>query len=87
MKTSPAKPGELGQNSEGRQARLEKVEGVNLKVDVEQRGRCWGQTGNKPSLSECGNTYRFKAQFSIWLAKKKRLANANPTSKGKGETK
>ena len=79
--------GRTGSEFGGRQGRLSKVEAISSKGDFEQSRMGWVEAENKPPCRELANTDRFKAQFSIWLAKKKRLANANPTSKGKGETK
>ena len=49
------------QNSEGRQARLSKVDGVSLKGDLEQGRAGCGEAENKPACFECGNTDRCKA--------------------------
>ena len=84
MKTNFGKAGCRKRNSEGRQARLAQVEGLSSQGDVDQRRQGWGQAGNKPSFSECGNTDRFKAQCHIWKAKKKRWTSTNPTSATEG---
>ena len=74
MKTIFGNPSERGQNSEERQSRLSKIEGVNSKGDFEQRRHGRNPTENKPAFFERGNTDRFKAQCLIWPAKTKRCA-------------
>ena len=60
------------------------MEGISLKGDFEQRRSGWGETENKAACSECGNTGYFKAHRPIWVRKKKRWVNENPTTSTKG---
>ena len=60
-KSNSGKPIGRKQNSEERQARLAKVEGLSLNGGFEQMRSGWPQSGNKPACFECGNTDRFKA--------------------------
>ena len=69
MKANLGKTGEREQNSEDRQARSAKGDGVSLKGDFEQMRAGWGESENKPTRFECGNTDRLKAQCPIWLEK------------------
>ena len=85
VKTNFGKPIDREQNSEEFQARLAKVECVNLNGGFEQRRSGWGQPGNKPDCFECGNTDRFAAQFPTYPAKTKRWADTPPPSTKKGE--
>ena len=84
METYFGKPTDRKQNSEGRKSRLSKVGGVNSKGDFEQWRHGWDQAENKPARFECGNKERIKAQCPIWIAKTKRWANKNPTTKNTG---
>ena len=52
MQSNFGKPIERKQNPDGRQARLSKVEGVNLNGGFEQRRSGWGQSGNKTACFE-----------------------------------
>ena len=71
-------------NFEGKQSRLAEVGGISSKGDFEQRRSAWSRSGNKAACFEFGNTDRFKAQFPIWIQKKKKWANGNPTINTKG---
>ena len=47
--------------------------------------RAMGESGNKPSCLECGNTDRFMAQCPIRIDKTKRWTNNPPSYTKKGE--
>ena len=78
----------MGKPFEGKQARLAKMEGLQLNGDFDQRRSVWSSARNKAACFECGNTDRFKAQCPIWIKKKERWGKEGKTTKWeKGEGK
>ena len=84
MKANIEQNGERRQSYEETQARLAKVEGINLIGDFEQRRSGWCTSGNKAACFLCGNTENFKAHRPIWIKKKKKWAGDRPTTNAKG---
>ena len=70
---------------EEKQARLAKVEGLELSCDFEQMISGWGKAGNKASCFECGRADHFKAECPIWIKKKEKWQQEGKTGKGKNE--
>ena len=80
-----ANVGKLGKERNllgGKQARLAKMEGSQLKGDFEQRRSGRGNAENKEACFECGNTDHFKAQLPIWIEKKERRGKEGKPQNG-----
>ena len=80
--------GNLGENRKPfgeKQARLAKIEGLELKGDFEQRRSGRSKSENKAACFERGHTDRFKAQCPIWIKKKEKLLQEGKLEKGKGK--
>ena len=60
------------QMCEEKKARLSKVDGISPEGDFEQIPSGWGETQTEAACFECGDTDHFKAQFAIWVQKKKK---------------
>ena len=80
------------ENTEEKQARLAKVEGVSLKGGFEHRRSGRGKSENKATCTECGNTDHFKAQSQFGFKRRKgrpmktqQLAPNGETQRSKGK--
>ena len=66
---------------EEKQARLAKIDGLELKGDFEQRRSGWNKSESKAACFERGHTDHFKAECPIW-EKRKKSGNRKETGKG-----
>ena len=57
---------------EEKQARLAKMEGLELRGDFEQRRSGWDKAENKAACFERGRADHFKAECPIWIEKKEK---------------
>ena len=79
--------GERTKTFEEKQARLAKMEGLELKGDFERRRPGWGNSENKAACFERRHADHFKAQFPIWIKKKGNCRKKENRKRGKRKMK